>query len=232
MQPVSQPRGPEFGTAGDHPGYVAPPPYGRPPDTTAPQSPGYPYGPPPGYPTYAVPPGYVAVPAYYPVPAPPPPPLAFGVVAAGIATAGAVLLMISLLGLPWFSGGPNGDLTTGDIRAVLDNYGQAANGFSVAYFSWLAWVLLILSAGCAVAAALPIRGVSLAFRIAGPIVAGFAVLLSFSAIELTSSLYSTNGTYSGYFDRLTVGFWIAVVGFTLIGAGGIVGPRAVRTPPG
>jgi hypothetical protein len=227
---MSDPRGPEFGPAGERPGYVAPPPYAKPFDATPPQSYGYPYGPPPGYPPYTLPPGYVAVPAYYPVPAPAPP-LAFGVVAAALAAAGAVLVMISLLGLPWFSGGSNGDLTTGDIRVVLDNYGQAANGFSVAYFSWLAWVLLIVSAGCAVAAALPIRGVSLAFRIAGPIVAGFALLLSFSAIELTSSLYSTSGTYSGYFDQLTVGFWTAVVGFALVGAGGIVGPRAVRTPP-
>jgi hypothetical protein len=81
---------------------------------------------------------------------------------------------------------------------------------------------VLLSTGCAVLAALPRAGLSLAFRIAGPITAGFAVLFTLGAMELTNSVYLDN---SYYFEHLGAGFWVALVGFVLIGAGCIVGPR-------
>ncbi len=218
---------------GENSGYVAPPPFAAPPYFPPPDSrppAGYGYPPPaqPGYryPVYAAPPGYLAVPDYDPPPEQVP--LAFGMIAAGLAGLGSLLLLVALIGLAWFtSNGQN--LTTGDIRNLLDSYGDLASGLSVAYFSWLCWVLLLLAAGCAAGAALPMAGLSLAFRIAGPIVAGFSVLLTFGAIELQNSLY-TGDDYPSYFDHLSTGFWVAVVGFCLIGAGSIVGPRKLATP--
>ncbi|MDQ6849126.1 MAG: hypothetical protein M3070_03915 [Actinomycetota bacterium] len=63
------------------------------------------------------------------------------------------------------------------------------------------------------------------FRIAGPILSGFAVVLSFGAIELESTRYAAEDTYGQYFGRRSTGFWIAILGFAIIGAAGIIGPR-------
>jgi hypothetical protein len=202
-------------------GYTPPPPYAR-PDESAPAPYGYP---PPGYayPQYGYPPpGY----GYPPPPPPPRPRLSFGVVAAALAGVGFLLMVIALLALPWFS--VDGGLTTGDVRSQLDDSGDLASDLSVAYFSWFSWTLLLLSAACALGAALPRHGLSLAFRIAGPILAGFAVLFTVGAMELTNSVYDDN-TY--YFAHLAAGFWVALAAFTLIGAGCIVGPRRHRDAP-
>ena len=119
----------------------------------------------------------------------------------------------------------DGGLTTGDIRAILDGKAEAASALSVAYFSWLSWALALLAAGCAAVSVLPTYGLSLAFRIAGPIVAGFAVLFTIGSVELTDSRF---GSDAFYFHHLAAGFWVALVGFTLIGAGCIIGPRVAR----
>jgi hypothetical protein len=238
----------EGGEGGDEgpPPYVAPPPYAPPPAAGSPNYglPGYwpqqyppaagygsPYPAPPGYPhvAYPPPPGYGAAPGGYYRPPQPPPPLAFGTVPAGLAGLGALLVVVSLLGLPWFAL-EGQSLTTGDIRGLLDDYGDLASGLAVAYFSWLSWLLLVVAAGSAVAAALPNAGLSLAFRIAGPITSGFAVLLTVGAIELKNSIYASDDDYSRYFDSVSAGFWTALIGFVLIGAAGIIGPRKLRAP--
>jgi hypothetical protein len=188
---------------------------------------GQPYAPPPGYPYAGYPPPGYLLPPPSDVSTRAPATLAFGVVPAALAALGALLVVIALLGLPWYT--PDGEsLTTGDVRGILDDYGDLASGLSVAYFSWLSWLLLLAAAGSAVAAALPMAGLSLAFRIAGPIISGFAVLLSFGAIELKDSVYTTGEDYGRYFDTLSAGFWTAIVGFVLVGAAAVIGPRRVH----
>lgn len=200
----------------DQGGYTPPPPYARPPDDRPPTA--YPYT----YPAYGYPP-----PGYYPPPPRPRPQLSFGVTGTSIAALGALLLLVALLGLPWLS--IDGGLTTGDIRSRLDDMGDVANDLSVSYFSWFAWTLVVLSAGCAVTAAIPRAGLSLAFRIAGPIVAGFAALFTAGAMALTDEVYADSTIY---YEHLDTGFWVALLGFACIGAGCIVGPRRRFEPVG
>ncbi len=199
--------------AGEGVAYTAPPPFARPVGN------GWPTAAPPGY-------GYdpAMPPAYHRPPSAAAPRLGFGIFAAGLTAFGTLLLLVSLLGLAWFT--PDGqNLTTGDVRSLLDGYGDLASSLAVAYYSWLSWVLLLLGASSAVAAALPVRAVSLAFRIAGPIVSGFALLLTFGSIELKSSVYASSDDFSSSASHLGIGFWLAVAGFALIGAAAIIGPR-------
>jgi hypothetical protein len=72
---------------------------------------------------------------------------------------------------------------------------------------------------------MPIRGISLTFRIAGPILSALAALLTLGSFELTDPAYATSLDASRYLDHLGPGFWGAIIGFALIGAGAIVGPR-------
>lgn len=206
------------------PRYTPPPPFapGAQPLPGQPPPPGYGY-PPPGYYAYP-PPGY----GYPPRPRPRPQ-LSYGVVAVSVAGFGFLLVAIALLALPWFS--VNGGLTASDVRGLLTDRGDLANSLSVAYFSWFSWLLLLISAGCAATAALPRPGLSLAFRIAGPLVAGFALVFTLGALELTDYQYADN-TY--YFEHLAAGFWVALIGFCCLGAGCIVGPRRRNgnSPPG
>ena len=142
-------------------------------------------------------------------------------IGAAVGGVGAILLFSALLALPWFS--VTGGLNAADVRSLLDDRADLANGLSVAYFSWFGWVLLLISAACASLAIWPSYRISTAFRIAGPIVTGFAVLLTLGACELTDSRFNVDDTY--YFRHLSVGFWCALIGFVLLGIACIVGPR-------
>jgi hypothetical protein len=135
------------------------------------------------------------------------------------------MVVVSLLGLDWytFSGG----LTSSEVSGQLASFGDYANQLSVAYHSWLAWLLLMIATGCTVLACQPLRGISLAFRIVGPIISGIAVLLTFGSFQLTDPAYSSELDTSQYLDHLGPGFWAALIGFALIGMGAILGPRTV-----
>jgi LPXTG-motif cell wall-anchored protein len=186
--------------------------------------PGQPY-PQPGYPT-----GYYPVPYAQPYPGypgpPPPVPLDFGIVGASIAAVGFVASVIALLALPWYD--VSGGLTSSDVHTRLQDYGDVANGLSSAYHGGLAWSLLLLCAAGAALACLPRRGLSFGFRIATPIVAGITALITFGSADLIDPTYSTDAENSYWFHHLDGGFWIMLVGFVLLGAGAIVGPRKRR----
>jgi hypothetical protein len=149
--------------------------------------------------------------------------LQFGLVAAALAGFGAAMVLIAFVGLDWYSF--QGGQTVGDVRHVLDGTGQAANGLAVAYYSWFGWVLLVLCTTAAGIAALPIYAVSLTFRIAGSIVAGLAVLFTVGSVELTSSqLSAEDAVQTFYYEHVSAGFWVALIGFVFLGVASIVGP--------
>jgi hypothetical protein len=234
------------------PGYGPPPgqpDYGQPLRQPEPGSPGYgppsppPYGqqPPYGQPGYGQPGQYEQSAPYGQQPMgpvttqfarlDPGPSQSFGLIGALVALIGAAALIVSFTAVNWFSfPGTNGDSHFGDVHTVLnaaDSSGLAAEPAN-AYFSWLAWVLLIVAVLVALLAVTPAIGT--AFRVIGPIVALGAIVLTFLAVKLFSGSNSDTG-FNGYGDYLkhtSIGFYLALAGFLLAGIGAVVGPRNSR----
>jgi hypothetical protein len=147
-----------------------------------------------------------------------------------VAGFGALLLAVALVFLPWYS--VDGGLDTGAVRTRLGDTGALASELSIAYFTWLAPLLVAVTLGCALVAALPRPRLAPAFRIAGPIAAGFAALFTVDAAQLVDTAY---GDDTFYLSHLSTGFWCALLGYACIGAGALLGPRraggaSVRRP--
>lgn len=146
---------------------------------------------------------------------------AFNFVASAIADVGFVLVLVSFLGLDWFLGGTQDrPADFGGVHDLLDSAGGSARGLASAYFSWLAWGLLAVTFLCALAALVPTVGRP--FRVLAPVVAAASVLVTFLSIDL---LHADGLSYGDYFDEVTIGFWLTVVGFVLMGAAAVIGPR-------
>lgn len=241
---------PEPGYGPPAPGYGPPPPgyppqqpppgYGPPPGYQQgyPQQQGYP--PPPGYPQQQQP-GYGPPPPGYPQQQPPQmgpltsqfaridpgPSETFGVIAAIIAVIGAGLGVVSFTVVDWFDFGTSS--SPADFKGVHDGLKAAdkfAAGIASAYFSWLGWTLLIVTALFALIAVMPTVG--RAFRIIAPVLAVVAVALTFVAMKLFSSNASEVGidkSYSYYLDHASAGFYLALAAFVLMGIAGAVGAR-------
>ena len=88
-----------------------------------------------------------------------------------------------------------------------------------AYFSWLAWLLTIVTVVVAICANLP-SPASGPLRALGAVLAAAAIAFTFLAIRISSV-----GSYSDYISNASVGFYLAVVGFLVVGAGALVGPK-------
>jgi hypothetical protein len=178
-------------------------PYPGQPYPQQPNQPGYagpqPYGQPYGVPPYPAP--------YAPWLRPPPRPLDFGKIGAGIAGIGALLLVISLLVLPWYD--IDGGLTSSDVHAKIADFGDVGNSFASAYHGGLAWFLLVICAAGAGLACLPRRGLSLGFRIATPIAAGLAALMTLGSSELVDPSYLSSDQDQYYLNHASWGFWLA-----------------------
>jgi hypothetical protein len=180
---------------------------------------------------------------------------AFGMVGAGLAIIGAAVLGLAFTRLPWLrtdNGTPflpaaNSKTKFTDLhnsleQAKLELEGSASAaklvhfGIAPSYFSWLAWVLLLVSFVFAMLAVSPLRGLSTVFRVLGALIALAGVGATLWAIELVrldSRLAAQLGTKSpSYLDYLKhggLGFWAAVAGFVLIGLAALVGPRRADT---
>jgi hypothetical protein len=143
----------------------------------------------------------------------------FGVVGATLAGVGAVVLIIALTAVNWVSG--NGSSATfSDVHDALDANSAGAAGVASAYFSWLAWLLTIVTVIVAICANLP-SPASGPLQALGAVLAAAAIAFTFLAIRL-----STGGSYSNYISNASVGFYLAIVGFLLVGSGALVGPKS------
>ena len=139
---------------------------------------------------------------------------AFGIASSVLALLGGIVGIVALTGLEWFKGG----ISFSDMSSRLDAAGSFANGFSAAYFGWVAWAFLIVAVAAAVMASFPSPALR-AFRVIGVVVGFAAAGLSFLALQLVDK--------SSYTDNLVharVGFYLMLVAYIL--AGGSAPPSA------
>ena len=140
----------------------------------------------------------------------------FGIASMVFSLLGGILLIVCLTALEWFDGGA----TFGDVRDGVKNSGAAA-GFASAYFGWFAWTFLLISVAAAIGASFPSPALR-ALRVIGVVPAFSAAGLSFLAVQVTSGR-----SYTDWLGDARIGFYLAVLGFVLIGVGAAIGPRRV-----
>jgi hypothetical protein len=147
-----------------------------------------------------------------------------GVVSVAVTVVGAALLVVAYTALNWYDGG--GSSHVSDLHSNIDS----AGAFSYAapakiYFGWLGWVLVVVAIAAALVAALPVIG--RVFQIVAPVVAVVALAMTFLAIRLFTNDTGVGGPPDGYGDFLghaSIGFYLALGGFLLVGIGAAIGP--------
>jgi len=156
----------------------------------------------------------------------------FGVVGAVLAVVAAVAGILAFTATNWFSGGGNSKF--GDVHDVLTQLDKidAANGISVLYFSWLAWVLLAVGVIAALVANLP-SSASGPLRALGVVVGVAGIVITLLAIKIVSK-GSAGGQVSnapaGYGDYLkeaakAPSLYLSLGAFLLVAIGAAIGPR-------
>lgn len=160
----------------------------------------------------------------------------FGVVGTVLAVVGAVAGVIAFTATNWFSG-DGSDSHFSDVHdalTILDKAG-AANGLSVLYFSWLAWVLLGVGLVAAIVANLP-SPASGAFRAIGVVlgVAGIVItVLSIKIISKDSVGAQLDNAPAGFGEYLknaakAPSLYLSLGAFLLIAIGAAIGPQRRR----
>jgi hypothetical protein len=149
----------------------------------------------------------------------------FGGPGALISLVGAAMAVVAFLGADWFAGStPAQGARFHEVHKVLQlpELKRHATGIASAYFSWLAWALLVAALLAAWVAAVPTLG--RAFRVVAPAVCVVAIGLTLAAIRLFSGV-SDFGSYWDALKNARIGFYLALAGFLVIGLGGAIGTR-------
>ncbi|MFN2563193.1 MAG: hypothetical protein ABR571_18110 [Jatrophihabitans sp.] len=202
-----QPGQPQYGQQPGQPQYGQPPAQGYGPQAGAPQYGGY--GPPAAY------------------SGPPPSGETYGVVAGVLAVAAAVLGVLSLTVIDWFSGHDQSHFS--DVRKVVtsEQTKQYATGLAKVFYGWLAWVLLAVVVIAALIAAAP--NIGRPFRAIGAVLALASIVITFLALKFFSdkagNIDAEFKGYSTYLKHARAGFWMLVAAFVLAGIAAAIGAR-------
>lgn len=135
-------------------------------------------------------------------------------------------MLLSLTVLTWYEGARGHDVagaerTFRDLRSNLGTFD--APSASVAYFDWLAWLLLIalivvgLVANLPTPAANPLRVLGLFLGMVGSAATYYALFVYFEDIR-------ERGGTGDVFQNARWGLWFALTGYALAGVGAAVGP--------
>jgi hypothetical protein len=141
-----------------------------------------------------------------------------GTAGLGVTLAGGVLVLLAFTTLDWLSF--RGDSTFAQITARVHVMGPYASGLAIAYFNWLGWVAFGVVLVVAVLAALPTSH-STPLRVIGLLLGVGAAVLTFWSIKLSAT---SAPSWSDTLSSQRLGFYAAVVGFLLMGAGAALGP--------
>ena len=149
------------------------------------------------------------------------------VLGVALVLAGALLALAAFRLLDWYdisghAADSAGSVTFSSLKTSADQLGGA--GVAIAYFDWLAWVLLIGLILVGVAA-------NVRTRLTDPLrVAGFLIGLIGAAATYYALAQHFNATGSAHnvFYNSTWGVWAALVGFALGGVGAVLGPGRTR----
>jgi hypothetical protein len=152
----------------------------------------------------------------------------------GLMVIGALLLLLSFTRLEWYktpkaTGDSVAKITFSELHHNLNSFpDQGRPAASVAYFGWLAWVLLIALIFVAFAANLPTKA-SDGLRMLGFFLGLVGVAVTYYTLsryaEATHDLF---GTSSGALDNADLGIWCALGGYLLAGVGGALGPLSPK----
>ena len=139
-------------------------------------------------------------------------------------TVGAIMVLVSFTEADWYAGTRGADSvgarTFGSLHTLTQYPGTPA--VAHAYFSWLAWVLLIGSIILGLGANLPTAHAH-SLRLIGALVGLVGAGATYVAIEQPHQ-----GTSGSAFDNAAAGIWLALLGFLLAGAGAAIGPGLTR----
>jgi Na+/proline symporter len=157
----------------------------------------------------------------------------FGIV---LVSAGAIMLILSFTTLEWRKLVARGDAVSeidfAALRQNLEHFPAGGKpGPTVAYFTWLCWVLLIALILVGFAANLPTRR-SNGLRLLGFFLGLVGAAFTYYALSRYSlASHDLFGTSSGALDNADLGIWFALGGYLLAGAGSAIGPRQPRRRP-
>lgn len=143
---------------------------------------------------------------------------------------GAVSLLLSFTTLEWYktpksTGDSIGKITFSELHHNLNSFpAQGRPAASVAYFGWLAWVLLIALIVVAFAANVPSKA-SDGLRMLGFFLGlvGLAVTY-YTLARYAEASHDLFGTSNGALDNADLGIWCALGGYVLAGLGAALGP--------
>ncbi len=140
---------------------------------------------------------------------------------------GAACVVAAFKLLPWYStAGGNNVAGTGftfdDLGGNADALNAAVAG---AYFSWLAWTLLIATGVLVVAASVPSPATD-ALRVLA-FVGGLVGLVAtyYALLQLFDAEQAAGGSSHSVFSSSSYGLWAALVGFVLLTVAGTWGAR-------
>lgn len=145
---------------------------------------------------------------------------------------GVVLLWLSFTTLDWYPRPKVADAVQKiDFVALHHNLDTfPAPGPTKAYFTWLAWVLLIVLILVAFAANVPTKasdGLRLTGFFLGLVGAAFTYYALSRYAQAQHDLHGSNGDA---LDHAQIGIWFAFGGYLLAGAGAAIGPRRAKKP--
>lgn len=153
-----------------------------------------------------------------------------GVLGMLVVTLGAVMLIMSFTSLDWRQRASNGGDNVGTIdfaalRQNLEHFPAAGRpAATVAYFTWLCWVLLLALIVVGFVANVPSpwsNGLRLTGFFLGMVGAAFTYYALTRYAQATHDLF---GSSSGALDNSDLGIWFALFGYLLAGVGSAIGP--------